>query len=152
MPGLVITVRSANHTRAAGIRLCQNASMDGFHQAVAEVVDGIEAEMKRTELWDAERPTLSRLGSPQPFCFDTLRFHQWLQWLFLPRMRRILDADGAGMPSESGIHAYAEECLRDDPRDTDALLALIRRFDELISRSDAGIDTDTDTDTGGPRH
>ncbi len=141
MPGLVITVRSANQARAAGIGLCQNTDMDEFHQAVAEVVDGIEAEMRRIELWDAERPALSRLGSAQPFCFDTLRFHQWLQWLFLPRMRRILAADGAGMPSESGIHVYAEECLRDDPRDTDALLALIRRFDELISAGDAGTGT-----------
>jgi uncharacterized protein YqcC (DUF446 family) len=138
MPGLVITVRSANQSRAAGIGLCQNEAMDEFHQAVAEVVDGIEAEMQRIELWDAERPALSRLGSAQPFCFDTLRFHQWLQWLFLPRMRRILAADGAGMPSESGIHAYAEECLRDHPRDTEELLALIRRFDELISAGAAG--------------
>lgn len=152
MPGLVITVRSANQARAAGVPLCQNDGMDEFHQAVAEVVDGIEAEMQRIELWDAERPTLSRLGSPQPFCFDTLRFHQWLQWLFLPRMRRILAAHGAGMPSESGIHVYAEECLRDDPRDTDELLALIRRFDELISGADAGINTDIDSNTGGARH
>lgn len=143
MPGLVITVRSANHARAAGIGLCQNEGMDQFHQAVAEVVDGIEAEMQRIELWDAERPALSRLGSAQPFCFDTLRFHQWLQWLFLPRMRRILAADGAGMPSESGIHPYAEECLRDDPRDTDELLALIRRFDELISAGEVGTGTAT---------
>jgi len=107
--------------------------MDGFQQTVAEIVDGIEAEMRRIELWEAERPALTRLGSDQPFCFDTLRFHQWLQWLFLPRMRRILAADGAWMPSQSGIHAYAEECLREDPRDTDELLSLIRRFDEVIT-------------------
>lgn len=114
--------------------------MDGFHQAVAEVVDGIEAEMKRVDLWEEERPAPARLGSAQPFCFDTLRFHEWLQWLFLPRMQRILDAGGAGMPAESGIHPYAEECLRDDPRDTDALLLLIRRFDELVTAGAAGSD------------
>lgn len=107
--------------------------MDGFQQAVAEVVGGIEAEMKRIDLWEEERPAPARLGSEQPFCFDTLRFHQWMQWLFLPRMQRILDAGGAGMPAQSGIYAYAEECLRDDPRDTEALLSLILRFDELVT-------------------
>lgn len=132
--------RSANRSRVAGVALCQNEWMDGFQQAVAEIVDGIEAEMRRIELWEKERPALGRLGSAQPFCFDTLRFHQWLQWLFLPRMQRILAAGGAGMPSESGIHAYAEECLREDPRDTDELLSLIRRFDEVITAREAGGD------------
>ncbi len=133
-------IRSANRSRVGGVPLCQNKQMDGFQQAVAEIVEDIEAEMKRIELWEEERPALSRLGSPQPFCFDTLRFQQWLQWLFLPRMRRILAAGGAGMPSESGIHAYAEECLREDPRDTDELLSLIRRFDEVITAGEAAGD------------
>jgi uncharacterized protein YqcC (DUF446 family) len=108
--------------------------MDGFQQTVAEVVGGIEQEMKRIELWEDERPALSRLGSGQPFCFDTLHFHQWLQWLFLPRMRRILAAGGEGMPESSAIYPYADECLRDCPRDTGELLFLIRTFDELITQ------------------
>jgi uncharacterized protein YqcC (DUF446 family) len=107
--------------------------MDAIQDAIADVVDRIEREMRRIDLWEGERPAPSRLGSPQPFCFDTLRFHQWLQWLFLPRMRRILAAGGHGMPEASAIHPYADECLRECPQDTEELLFLIRTFDDLIS-------------------
>ena len=126
-------VVSANRARFPGPGLCHNISMDAFQRALAEVVGGIEREMKRIDLWESERPALSRLGSGQPFCFDTLRFHQWLQWLFLPRMRRILASGGAGMPERSAIHPYADECLRDRAEETDELLFLIRTFDELIT-------------------
>ncbi|WP_258876037.1 YqcC family protein, partial [Pseudomonas aeruginosa] len=27
------------------------------------------------------------LASPEPFCVDTLALEQWLQWIFLPRMK-----------------------------------------------------------------
>ncbi len=116
--------------------------MDAFQRAIADVVGGIERELRRIELWEAERPARRRMESGQPFCVDTLQFHQWLQWLFLPRMRRILDADGDGMPEQSAIYPYADECLRDCPRDTDELLFLIRTFDDLI--------TDGAMQDGGP--
>jgi hypothetical protein len=62
----------------------------------------------------------------------TLRFEEWLQWIFLPWMKTILE-DGKPLPQKSAISSCAEHCLhKDDPPTTD-LLKNIRRFDELIA-------------------
>jgi uncharacterized protein YqcC (DUF446 family) len=66
-----------------------------------------------------------------PFCMDTLSFEQWLQWVFLPRMKRILE-QRRPLPRKSGILSYAQEYLDKNDPATDTLLCQIRRFDELI--------------------
>jgi uncharacterized protein YqcC (DUF446 family) len=77
------------------------------------------------------------LASPQPFCVDTLALSQWLQWMLIPRMRRILSGDGE-LPTRSAIHPYAEDCFEhlDDPGN---LLLLIERFDGLIRGERAAV-------------
>ena len=46
---------------------------------MAEVVLGIEAEMRKAGLWESQPPPREALTSRQPFCYDTLNFSQWLQ-------------------------------------------------------------------------
>jgi len=105
-------------------------------RALIAVVDGLEAELRRMRLWEHERPREELLASPKPFCVDTLALSQWIQWLLIPRMRRILAGDGE-LPTSSAIHPYAEDCFEhlDDPS---ALLLLIERFDGLI-RGEAAV-------------
>lgn len=104
---------------------------------VADVVLGIEAEMRRLDLWEAEPPPLRALSSPEPFCYDTLRFTQWLQWVLVPRMRHIIEC-GEALPTQSDIFPLAETVLADIPANTDQLLALVRSFDLLIARAATG--------------
>ena len=105
---------------------------DSRRRAIAEVVAGICRELQGSALWECERPSVRRLSSDEPFSYDTLMFHQWLQWQFLPRMQAIL-ADGGELPRESAIHPYAEECLADQLENPEPLLFLLKAFDELIS-------------------
>ena len=100
---------------------------------MAAVVADIAAEMRRSALWESDAPSARRLASSQPFCFDTLQFHQWLQWQFLPRMTEILDG-GHALPDSSAILPYAEEFLPSQLEDPQRLLFLLRTFDELITR------------------
>jgi uncharacterized protein YqcC (DUF446 family) len=99
-------------------------------RALIAVVDGLEAELRRMRLWEPVPPSQELLASPQPFCVDTLALSQWLQWMLIPRMRKILTG-GGDLPTASAIHPYAEDCLEhlDDPS---KLLLLIERFDGLI--------------------
>jgi len=91
--------------------------------------------MRRLGLWTREPPRPEALASRQPFCYDTLAFEQWLQWVFIPRMKRILE-QGLELPQDSDIRPLAEEVFSRYSADTSALLGLIRAFDELIvSRS-----------------
>ena len=105
--------------------------MTAFEHQVADVILAIEAEMRRIGLWETQAPSPQALASLQPFCYDTLRFDQWLQWIFLVRMRALLE-DGTSLPTTSDIAPLAEDFFATCHQDTDRLLALIRDFDRLI--------------------
>jgi uncharacterized protein YqcC (DUF446 family) len=100
-------------------------------RALSVVVDALESTLRRMHLWEPLRPDAVRLASTQPFSFDTLRFHQWLQWQLIPRMRQILDRGGV-LPTASAIHPYAEECVAELGENPAELLFLIGHFDALI--------------------
>jgi uncharacterized protein YqcC (DUF446 family) len=53
------------------------------------------------------RAPAEALASVEPFSVDTLDFEQWLQWIFLPRMKMILEQD-LPLPNASGIQEMAE--------------------------------------------
>ncbi len=103
-----------------------------YHQ-LADLLLQIEAELRRLELWDETAPAASALLSITPFCADTLHFNQWLQWLFVPRMKEILE-QSLPLPQQCDIHSYAEEtCQRATSSDVTGLLQLLREFDQQIT-------------------
>lgn len=71
------------------------------------------------------------MRSAEPFCYDTMGFDEWLQWVFLPRMKAILE-NGSLLPEESLILPLAEEFCRSHAGETMVLLELIQQFDQLI--------------------
>jgi len=89
--------------------------------------------MRFITLWESDPPSADSLSSLAPFCHDTLYFHQWLQWSFLPKMRQTLETE-VDMPSSSDIFPLAEYSLQKLPQNTQQLLQLIKQFDRLISR------------------
>jgi uncharacterized protein YqcC (DUF446 family) len=106
--------------------------MHDIPNRIADVLLEVEATLRTHGMWDQNRPPADALGSEQPFCIDTLRFEQWLQWIFLPRMKEILE-DSRPLPVKSGILSYAQEYLRKGAPPTTGLLELIKRFDDLIA-------------------
>lgn len=102
--------------------------------ALIAVTDNIEHELRRLDLWTNEAPTHQALSSIEPFCYDTLNFSEWMQWVFLPRMREVL-TDMRDMPAQSNIFAYAEEALKNTPYESEQLLFLIKTFDELVAET-----------------
>ena len=102
-------------------------------ETIADVVLAIEAQLRDADLWESIKPDSQALLSSQPFCYDTLKFHQWLQWIFVPRMKQIIEADGP-LPSESLIKPMAEEFLDPNCENTPMILQLLGRFDELINQ------------------
>ncbi|WP_217475108.1 YqcC family protein [Stutzerimonas stutzeri] len=103
---------------------------------VADLADQlllIERELRVHALWDSFPPDACALASQEPFCVDTLSFEQWLQWVFLPRMKTILEEDEA-LPAVSGILAMAETVYQGRSQQMAGLLQALERFDALISR------------------
>lgn len=93
-------------------------------------LQAIEQEMQELGLWSVESPSSSALASQMPFCYDTLFFHEWLQWVFIPRMTELLESGGVP-PQACDITPLAEHSFLDLPQDTDQLLRLIETFDAL---------------------
>ncbi len=102
--------------------------------AIADQLLLIERELRQLGWWSAHSPSSQALASCEPFCVDTLDFSQWLQWIFLPRMKELLES-GEDLPSVSGIRAMAEVVYRERPLEVRELLVILGRFDHLIGRA-----------------
>lgn len=103
------------------------------HQAMRALLAAIEAEMRGRGLWSAMPPSPAAMSSIMPFMYDTLCLHEWLQWVFLPRTRAVMDAGGM-LPGNCHIHTLAEhEFGKLADIDTEALLDLILQVDTLMN-------------------
>ena len=109
--------------------------MDKLIHQTADLLLAIEQEMRRISLWETTPPPKEALESLVPFCYDTLKFEQWLQWVFLQKMKQALEQQ-IDFPASSNIAALAEMCFPEMPDiDTSHLLELLRQFDETINAS-----------------
>ncbi|MGO1461744.1 MAG: YqcC family protein [Marinobacter sp.] len=109
--------------------------MADSYGVVAQVADSllsIEAEMRRLDLWQSKRPHESAFQSTEPFCLDTLSFSQWIQFVFIERMKQIIE-NGHALPVSSGIAPMAEECFRDRPESRQRLIRELKVVDQLLS-------------------
>ena len=106
--------------------------MDKRLPEVAEQLLLIERELRALGWWDSVSPSELALSSPEPFCVDTLEFAQWLQWIFLPRMKIILEQD-LPLPSASGILEMAEMVYAGRQAEARMLQQHLARFDQLIA-------------------
>ena len=103
------------------------------HAVVEAKLSEIEAEMKRIGMWQDKPPPAENLAVTQAFGADKLSFEQWLQFIFIPRVREIIAARAA-FPAASQVHqkAFREWRMWGDMPNVDNLLALFKSFDELF--------------------
>lgn len=106
---------------------------DRLREDIAVTLVHLERELRRLDAWETQLPEPSRLASEVPFCHDTLEFTQWVQWVFIPRFRAVLEGDHP-LPTASAIAPIAEDALARLAGDTDALLQHFRELDAMISR------------------
>lgn len=108
--------------------------MDKRFPKIADQLLLIERELRVLGWWKDVPPSVEALSSREPFCVDTLDFDQWLQWIFLPRMKVILEQDLA-LPNASGILEMAQMVYAGRAQETRALQDLLAQFDRLITES-----------------
>jgi uncharacterized protein YqcC (DUF446 family) len=96
----------------------------------------IERELRTQGWWSASPPSADALASVEPFCVDSLAFEEWLQWIFLPRMKAIIES-GQPLPSVSGIRPMAEMVYSANLGKARGLLVLLGEFDGLIGAASA---------------
>ncbi|TNH07559.1 YqcC family protein [Testudinibacter sp. TR-2022] len=79
---------------------------------VRQHLQQLQYNLQQLALWQTSPPEQERLQSEQPFHLDTLEPYEWLQWIFIPRMHALLDAE-APLPSKIAITPYLEEAMND---------------------------------------
>jgi uncharacterized protein YqcC (DUF446 family) len=100
-----------------------------LQQDVSRYADRIEAEMRRIGFWQAQPLRPEQLKFKQAFGMDTMTFVQWLQFIFLPRVREAVAENS--FPSGSSVGAQAVREFDGDP-EADQLITLLSEFDELF--------------------
>lgn len=103
--------------------------MDKYHHT-QQLLDRLETVMREADIWEGESPDPSALSSSEPFAIDTLSCSQWLQWIFIPRMKQLV-ALNAPLPVHFEISPYVEEAMKNQP-DNSAILSVTRGFDHLF--------------------
>jgi len=101
------------------------------YERLADIVLELEAALREHQLWENSPPSPAALLSSQPFCFDTLRFTQWLQFVFIERVIVIVESGGQ-LPTRSGIVAIAEENFKGVSFDARRIIYALAQFDALI--------------------
>lgn len=102
------------------------------HTTLITLLDALETELSAMGKLTSAPPAAEAFDSTVPFCMDCMPFTAWLQWLFIPRMRAIIDA-GAQLPSGANIKPYAEEALLHERCYSTALLTLIEQIDDHLA-------------------
>jgi len=101
-------------------------------QSVQNILDDINQEMVRLDLWQSTLPSKEALNSEQPFCCDTLTFCQWLEFILLPKMTMLIDSK-LPLPDDFEILPMAQESWKNESSDFSQLLILIEQLDAQFS-------------------
>jgi uncharacterized protein YqcC (DUF446 family) len=104
--------------------------MPPSHAAVAARLDLIEAELRREGLWQEAPLPEEAYDFTRAFAADTMAFEQWLQFVFVPRVRELVAARGE-FPASSEVGAQAVREFDGRP-EADALVGLLSDFDALF--------------------
>ncbi|REL32384.1 YqcC family protein [Thalassotalea euphylliae] len=106
--------------------------MTSQQHSIDELLYQLEQEMRHLKLWSIVKPRVEKLMSAAPFCVDTLRFEQWLQYIFLPQMYQLIK-NKQPLPTQIALCPMAEVAfvgLSDKAAD---LINIIGDIDELLS-------------------
>ena len=104
------------------------------YQQLSDMLKTLEEGLQREELWLAQTPSNDALSSVEPFAVDTLTFIQWLQFLFLPQIKKNCQ-EAAELPAVCSIAPMAEEYFKSIQINGDTIVSHLTQIDQLITKA-----------------
>jgi uncharacterized protein YqcC (DUF446 family) len=101
-------------------------------QAVHRALQQVILAMKDADLWDIARPKDEAFTDMGAFGQRTMSFAQWLRWVFVPNVERLVASQGP-WPKGSSVGAMAIREGDTDPG-IHSLHASLSDFDSLFER------------------
>lgn len=103
-------------------------------EKLCQLLNQLEDELRLQNLWQNEKPSEQALASSLPFSMDTLTFEQWLQFVFIVKMRLLLQLKKA-LPEAISVSPFAMEYYKSLTIESSQIIALLTRIDLLLTRS-----------------
>lgn len=101
------------------------------NRLLVDYLQELERTMQQHQLWQYQAPPESAFASEQPFALDTMEPTEWLQWIFIPKMMALIEAD-APLPTAIAISPYLEETLKEHPH-LPRLLVPVQKIEVLLT-------------------
>ncbi|WP_068545087.1 YqcC family protein [Thalassotalea crassostreae] len=99
---------------------------------VLQLLKHLEQELTMQNLWQTQPPSGEALASTQPFCIDTLSFEQWLQFIFIVKIKLMIE-QGMTLPSQISLTPMAEEAFKHLGEKANNLIKVIADIDATLS-------------------
>ncbi|MBV1920089.1 MAG: YqcC family protein [Pseudomonadales bacterium] len=103
-----------------------------LRQQLFLLLDCVEAEMKAVGFWSDNIPSPEAFKSELPFFYDTMRFEEWVQWVYVARFREVIEANQLPLQG-SDVSPMAEECFKGYGQHCGGVIAALRAFDCALS-------------------
>lgn len=91
----------------------------------------LEQALINAQLWQQMPVKQELLNSQQPFCHDTLKPEQWLQFVFIAKLEHLIKV-GFPLPNNCEITPYFTEALKEHKNVID-ITKLTKQIDSLLS-------------------
>lgn len=102
--------------------------MEQQYSALKKALNTLEEVMHHFSLWPASRPSSSAMQSTVPFAVDTMSFECWLAYIFIPKMRAMINA---GQPLPNMQIMPAAEVYLSVP--SNEIMLLLRDIDDIVN-------------------
>lgn len=97
-----------------------------------QLLHKLENELRTAGLWQETKPSQQALDSRAPFAIDTLSFVQWLQFIFLDKMVKLVHLSQP-LPKSMLVLPMATEYFKNLSLNSTEIIKIIGRIDLLFS-------------------
>ncbi len=105
--------------------------MDNRRSFILKKINELEQELKVLSLWSDHPLTDEQMASTAPFGCDVMDLHQWLQHIFIPKFKILIESDQS-LPSDMNIASMAEYVYRDDLSRHHRLILILKSLDRAV--------------------
>jgi uncharacterized protein YqcC (DUF446 family) len=105
--------------------------MEDKQASVKDKIAAIEAEMRRIGLWQDEPLPKEAYDYTLAFAQDSMAFHQWLQFIFIPQVKKMAE-NYEELPKVSQVSPAAVRAFESWDK-ASRLVKLLKEFDNLFA-------------------
>ena len=103
-----------------------------------ELLEQLQHKLRFCGLWSEQSPSIMALQSSVPFAYDVMPMHQWLQFIFVPKMQQLIDLQQP-LPAKIALTPMAEHQTAEYPQ-LAALIPVLRALDAHLSEPEPNLD------------